>query len=420
MNSIWLRICLVIGVVLIVSVAAVMASGDLLPVLNTNVQEDKVAKDQEKNTGEIDEAVEAAREQEIESDFAEDEKEVAETENEPEAENDDENANNEEETAEKIDDNQQEETSTDKNDVISEDVNLKEAIQKTVNWYSKNRNLPEQEWWEAYTALWGAGEDLNDAGKWKTAQYWRNKGPDSLDPGHPGNEHIRYGFMLLSVKQDPTDVWGGRNLLAELAAQQEDNGSFGQIGRHIWAMELLNIGRELGLDIGSWADQSTRHRAVSWLLNEQNENGSFGRFSELDFTGWTLITLSYSRNYDGASEAINDALNYLEKRQHEDLGTANFSGGDWTDYNANSQAAVISGLIALGEDLVSANSRWVRNGETLLDAQLKFQHEAGYFLWTKDNPGDIDMATSQSLIALLDIKHGEYTRHRMARELSFD
>ena len=307
-----------------------------------------------------------------------------------------------------------------KNAANSATAPLKNAIAKTVAWYSANRNLPGQELWEAYTALWGAGEDLNDAGKWEAGHYWRNEGPDGLAPDHPGNEHIRYGFMLLSVEQDPTDLWGGRNLLAELAAQQAENGSFGQLGRHIWAMELLNIGRELGLDVGSWADQDARQKAVSWLLNQQNENGSFGRFSELDFTGWTLITLSYSRDYEGVNDAVHDALNYLENRQQEDPGAAGFSGGDWTDYNANSQAAAISGLVALGEDLTSPNSRWVRNGETLLDAQLKYQHEDGFFQWTIDNPGDIDLATSQSLIALLDIEHGEYTRHRMARELSFD
>ncbi len=430
MNSIWLRLCLIIGVVLIVSAAAVMAGDVLFPVLDTNVQEDLAKEEQqEENIGDTDQVQEATAEQDTETDLEEgeaaepegdleEEGEVTDLEGELEAEQEAEDIS-EEEAAERKNEHEQE-IADDRTDHTSLNADLEIAIQNTISWYRENRNLPEQEWWEAYTALWGAGEDLSETGRWKTNQYWRNEGPGNLAPGHPGNEHIRYAFMLLSVKQDPTNAWGGRNLLAELAAQQEDDGSFGHIGRHIWAMELLNIGRQLGLDVGNWAEQGARQKAVNWLLSEQNENGSFGQFSELDFTGWTLITLSYSKNYDGVNEAINDALNYLEKRQQEDPGTAGFSGGDWTDYNANSQAAVISGLVALGEDLMSANSRWVRNGETLLEAQLKFQHEGGFFQWTKDNPGDIDMATSQSLIALLDIKHGEYTRHRMARELSFD
>lgn len=378
-----LKISLVVCIVLLGSMFAFTAGVDLFPTLDTSIEEDKAVL----GTGDDSDAEKASKkhEREIEKEDSDNEQQAA-----------------------------GEGAST------SDDEAIDNAIKNTVTWYRENRNLPGQEWWEAYTALWGAGEDLNNPGIWESGQYWRSEGPDNLEANHAGNEHIRYGFMLLSVKQDPTDIWGGRNLLAELAAQQDNNGSFGQIGRHIWAMELLNIGRQLDLDVGKWAEEDARQKAVSWLLNEQNENGSFGQFSELDFTGWTMITLSYFRNHDGVNEAINDALNYLEKRQQEDPYTAAFSGGDWTDYNANSQAAVISGLVALGEDLMSANSRWVCNGETLLDAQLGFQHEAGYFKWTKENPGDLDMATSQSLIALLDIKHGEYTRHRMARELSFD
>jgi len=434
MNNKWLKVCLIISVVFIVSVTAVMVGDDLFPVVETDVQEDEATKDQDERIGSQDKAQEAKKVQETKTtlekkdtnaseagnDFEEEKSNNAEEKVAEEKKEAGSDSTEEETTAKKNEYEQETAGEADKNNEISVGADLEKAIHKVVNWYRENRNLPEQEWWEAYTALWGAGEDLNNPDKWQTAQDWRDQLPDGLDPDHAGNEHIRYGFMLLSVEEDPTNVWGGRNLLAELAAQQEGNGSFGQLGRHIWAMELLNIGMELELDVGSWSDQGVRQKAVNWLLNEQNENGSFGRFSELDFTGWTLITLSYSKNHEGVSEAIDDALSYLEKRQQEDPGTADFSGGDWTDYNANSQAAVISGLVALGEDLMCTSSRWVQNGEILLEAQLKYQHEDGFFQWTIDKPGDIDIATSQSLIALLDIKHGEYTRHRMARELCFD
>lgn len=420
MNNKWLRFSLVVAVVMLCSLAAVTSGADLFPALDRSVLEE-VAKEQVdsvQTTGETQRPGNKQETAEIPKNIAE---EVEDYGNGSGAESDSNKMAEEAAVQESVDEPKaaadNDETADDE---ISRAADLKRAIHKTVSWYRANRNLPGQEFWEAYTALWGAGQNLNDPGIWETGQYWRNEGPGNLEPNHAGNEHIRYGFILLSVKQDPTNVWGGRNLLAELAAQQQENGSFGQLGRHIWAMELLNIGTELGLDLGSWADQRARQRAVNWLLNEQNENGSFGSFSELDYTGWALITLSYSRDYDGVGEATRKALDYLEKRQREDPGTAGFSGGEWFDYNANSQAAVISGLVALGEDLLSENSRWVQNGETLLDAQLKFQHADGFFQWTKEDPGSIDMATSQSLIALLDILHGEYTRHRMAGELLFN
>lgn len=438
MNYKWFRLILITSAVLIFFTAAAMAGENIFPVLDTYVQEEKVAMEQEVVAIPEYELEEKTNGQEPDPNLPEKENEIAEPGNDFNEENDnntiaevaeednnevdsiDEKVNIEEKVTEKKDDEAQEIADTDNSNVTSVDVVVKAAINKTVNWYKANRNLPGQEGWEAYVALWGAGEALTDTSIWRFDQYWRNEGPGNLDPGHPGNEHIRYGFMLLSVGQDPTNVWGGRNLLAELAAQQQENGSFGQLGRHIWAMELLNIGMKMGLNVGNWADQNARQEAINWLLSVQNENGSFGQFSELDFTGWALVTLSSYRSYGGVNNAINDAVNYLQNRQKHDPSTAAFSGGEWTDFNANSQAAVISGLIALGEDLTSANSRWVQNGETLIDVQLKFQHENGYFVWRKDNPGDIDMATSQSLIALLDILHGKHTRHRMAGELSFN
>ena len=415
MNYKWLRFILVVAIVMLCSMAAVTGSVDLFPVLDRNVQEE-VAKEQAETVEATEEIEEIDYKQEDNVIMTSEEEDGADLGNSSVGEID--SNKKEEEAAEK--ENIKKVEVADKNVGLSQDEIINKAIQKAVSWYRKNRNLPGQEGWEAYTALWGAGQNLNNSTVWQTGQYWRNEGPENLDPNHAGNEHIRYGFMLLSVKKDPTDVWGGRNLLVELAAQQKENGSFGQLGRHIWAIELLNIGLEMGLDVGNWTDQEAWQKAVKWLLNEQNKNGSFGKFSELDYTGWALITLSHSRDYSGVSKAINDALNYLKKRQLEDLGTAAFSGGEWTDFNANSQAAVISGLIALGEDLTSSNSCWVQNGETLLDAQLKFQHESGYFQWTKDNSGDIDLATSQSLIALLDILHSKYTRHRMSIEIRFE
>ncbi len=195
-------------------------------------------------------------------------------------------------------------------------VDIDEAIAKTVSWYQENHNPPGS--WEGMPALWGAGEDLN-AAPWEATQDWRE-----VEPGFAadasGNDHIHYIFRLLSVEKNPADIWEGRNLFAELAAQQGDNGSFGtQIGRHIWAIVVLDIGRELGVDVGSW-DEESQQDAVNNLITQQNSDGSFASFSQLDHTGWSLTALSNYQGDEPVDQAISDALVYLKGRQKDNAG----------------------------------------------------------------------------------------------------
>jgi len=229
---------------------------------------------------------------------------------------------------------------------------LSRAIKKAVKWYQTNYPAPEN--WEGLPALRTAGEDLNSA-PWQCTQGWRN-----TDPGFAadatGNEHIHYIFRLLSVGLDPANIWGNRNLFAELADQQQENGSFGELGKHIWAIVALDAGRELGKNVGSWSAAANRESAVNYLLAQQNHDGSFGAFSQLDNTGWALVALSNYMEDPGVdvNAAINDALTFLKGRQQEGGGFA--MPGEWGAENANTNAAVISGLVAVGEDLAIEES----------------------------------------------------------------
>lgn len=295
-----------------------------------------------------------------------------------------------------------------------EEPDIHGAIAKTVSWYQDNENPPGS--WEGMPALWGAGENLN-AHPWETTQDWRE-----TDPGFAadtsGNEPIHYIFRLLSVKKNPGDIWEGRNLFAELAAQQGDDGSFGtQIGRHIWAIVGLDVGKDLGLELVDWEEEN-RQQAVQHLLVEQNNDGSFAPFSQLDHTGWSLIALSNYQGDEDVDQAIEDALDYLKGRQKDNAGF-DPPDGAWgpEPENSNSNAAVLSGLVAVGEDVLDEDGPWVKNGNTIVDALLAFQKEDGSFLFTT-SPNK--MATVQSLLALVDFAQGESTRHRMGREIQFD
>ncbi len=223
---------------------------------------------------------------------------------------------------------------------------LSRALDSTIAWYEENHNPPES--WVGLPALWAAGENLN-AAPWQANQDWRNTDP-GFEADTSGNEHIHHIFKLLSVGENPADIWGGRNLFAELAAQQDENdGSFGNLGKHIWAMVALDVGKELQKDVGSWGEGSRRESAVEHLLAQQEGDGSFVEFSQLDDTGSSLLALSNYRGDADVEAAIDKAVAFLQGKQEDSGGFA--TGGEWGAENANSNAAVISGLVAVGEDL---------------------------------------------------------------------
>ena len=240
---------------------------------------------------------------------------------------------------------------------------LANAIEKTIQWYKANDPAPEN--WQGLPDLRNAGQNLN-ASPWKTTQDWRQ-----VDPGFTadaaGNEHIQYIFRLLAVGLNPADIWGGRNLFSELAAQQRQNdgsfgsfGSFGDLGRHIWAIVALDAGEGTvgtGGALGGWKTAANRQSAVSHLLEQQNEDGSFGSFSQLDYTSWALVALSNYQGEQNADEAIAKAVTYLKSRQ-KDNGGFDPPTGPWgpEPENADSNAAVISGLVAAGEKLLVEDS----------------------------------------------------------------
>lgn len=293
-----------------------------------------------------------------------------------------------------------------------EGADLTTAIAKAVAWYQEQHPAPDN--WEGLPALWGAGENLNEE-PWLAAQGWRE-----TDPGFAAdttaNDHLYYIFRLLAVGKNPANIWGGRNLFAELAAQQTEAGVFDNLGKHLWAMVVLDIGKELGENVGCW-DEDNRQKALDYLLSQQNQDGSFGPFSQLDYTGWSLTALSNYRGDPNVEATISKAIDYLSSKQQDNAGFD--MGGIWGEENSNSNAAVLSGLVAVGENLLAPEGNWVKGGTTILDALLKYQQEDGSFWYKENTAGAIKASTVQCLMALVDLKHGESTRSRMGREIQF-
>lgn len=295
-----------------------------------------------------------------------------------------------------------------KEKLTTKPTSLDDAINKAVNYYKNNNPGDPNGDWEAYVGLWGVGDVIDKDYNW-----------ESIDPGFganiSGNETIRYGYSLLGQGQDPSNIWGGRNLFKELASQQKDDGSFTTLGKQLFAMLLLDAGEEMGADVGDW-NKENKQKAINSLLSQQNEDGSFGFFSHLDYTGWSLIALSEYKEQKEVNEAINKSLEFLKSKQTDNgsfVDNSGWGGGE----NSNSIACVVQGLVAVGEDVLDPNSPWVKDGNTVADALIKFQQNDGSFWWEEDNKGSVAMATKQSLVALSDLKNQKSTWHRLGEEV---
>ncbi|WP_342514308.1 S-layer homology domain-containing protein [Sporosarcina sp. FSL K6-1522] len=293
----------------------------------------------------------------------------------------------------------------------SESTSLDTMIQDTVRYYqSTTTNLVS--WWEM-VALWGAGENLAN-GSWSLPS-WQTKDPglkeDTFD-----TEHIRYIFGLLAMGKNPSQAWETeRNLYAELAAQQQEDGSIGGMNKHAWAMLALDAGEKLGHDTGTW-DKSKKQQALKYVLDSQKDDGGFALFgteSDTDITGMVLLALGNYRGDSAADAAIERAKAYLKLRQLDlENGGFNSAGRFGMGDNANSLSTSVSGLVAVGENLLV--EKWTVNGNTIVDAYKGFQLENGGFKWKHDDAKVNGMATEQALIALTDIQTGKSVWQRIA------
>jgi hypothetical protein len=288
---------------------------------------------------------------------------------------------------------------------------LDKMISDTVSFYEQNGS-DLNSWWQM-VALWGAGEDLHN-GKW-TLPAWEQSDPGDLEATDSSTYHINLIFGLLAMNLDPSHAWEtDRNLYAELAAQQDPStGSFGGSNRQIWTMLALDTGKKRGQNVGSW-NESAKEKALSYLLSLQLSDGGFAFFgseSDTDITGMALLALGNYQSNNAAAAAIERAKGLLKQRQLDNAGFN--SAGQWGyGDNSNSWATSVSGLVAVQEDMLSAN--WIVNDHTVVDAVYSFQLPNGAFSWKVTPPSQNLMATEQVLIGLTDIKQHKSVWQRLA------
>ena len=215
-------------------------------------------------------------------------------------------------------------------------------------------------------------------------------------------EHSRIILALTAIGEDPTSV-GGHNLLTALndldyVKKQGSNGP-------IWAL--------LAVDSGNY-EYAKREQLIEAILADRVGNGWSldGGTADTDMTAMALQALApyNDEEHPKVKSAIEAALTLLSGMQQNDGGFASFGTA-----NSESAAQVVVALSALGLD-ANTDSRFVKNGHSVLKNLLSYAQEDGSFLHLSDgSSGNNQMAAEQGTYALV-----AYDRHVKEKHSLYD
>ena len=201
-------------------------------------------------------------------------------------------------------------------------------------------------------------------------------------------DNARVILALTSIGKDVTNV-GGHNLLKGL-----DNMAYVQkqgINGPIFTL--------IALDSHNYPTMGdvTREKLIQVILDAQLPNGGWnlsGENADTDMTAMAIQALApYYKTNETVKAAVDKALEALSTLQRSDGGF-----GSWGTVNSESCAQVIVALTALGID-PATDSRFVKNGSTVLGALAGFYVDGGGFKHTADGERN-GMATEQGYYAL--------------------
>ena len=201
-------------------------------------------------------------------------------------------------------------------------------------------------------------------------------------------DNARVILALTSIGKDVTNV-GGHNLLKGL-----DNMAYVQtqgINGPIFTL--------IALDSHNYPTMGdvTREKLIQVILDAQLNDGGWDLSAEnadTDMTAMAIQALApYYKTNETVKAAVDKALEALSALQRNDGGF-----GSWGTVNSESCAQVIVALTALGID-PTADSRFVKNGHTVLDALAGFYVTGGGFRHTAGGERN-GMATEQGYYAL--------------------
>ena len=223
-------------------------------------------------------------------------------------------------------------------------------------------------------------------------------------------EYSRVILAVTALDEDPTDV-GGFNMLLPLADFEQT--CFLGINGPIFALLALDSGNYEIPENTADSTQATRDLYVDYIINAQLPEGGWslmGGEAEIDLTAMALQALAKYQDRKDVAEAVEKGIAILSDRQNENGGY---------QFNENEQAScesVAQVIVARAELGISLDdSRFVKNGKTLLDGLMQFRQADGGFSHLVGDETDL-LATEQAFYAMVAadrMEKGEASLYRM-------
>ena len=231
-------------------------------------------------------------------------------------------------------------------------------------------------------------------------------------------EYSRVIVALTAIGRDPANV-AGYNLLTPLG--DFDKTVWQGINGPIWALIALDSGKYAMPVNKSAAKQASRQMYVDEILARQLDDGGWNLTdrggsgsADPDITGMALQALAKYQDQSAVKTTTDKALSCLSKMQSADGGFAS-----WGTANSESCVQVIVALCELGVKL--DDSRFVKNGHTMLENLLRFRRADGSFQHTADGSGNNQMSTEQGFYGLVSAQRaasGKASLYRMTDALT--
>lgn len=168
----------------------------------------------------------------------------------------------------------------------------------------------------------------------------------------------------------------------------------------------------LALDSCEGTDAALKQCYVNYILSVQLPDGGWcltGDSADADVTGAALQALAKYRAQPETAQAIERALSCMSARQLPDGGFATYGVA-----NAESCAQMLTALGELG--VAADDKRFVKNGNTVLDALLRYYLPEKGFRHASGDAGASLMATEQAFYALVSARRareGQSSLYRM-------
>lgn len=231
-------------------------------------------------------------------------------------------------------------------------------------------------------------------------------------------EYSRVILALTAIGKNPENV-SGYNLLMPLGDYEKT--IWQGINGPIWALIALDSGK---YDIPKNKDakvQATREMYVQRILECQLSDGGWSLYggtssqtlkdqiADPDITGMAIQALANYKDDAKVKQAIDKALICISKKQD-----ANGGFSSWGTSNAESSVQVLVALCELGISI--EDTRFVKNGYTILDNLLNYYDGKGGFKHSLNDTKANQMATEQAfygLVASKRMKTGKCSLYKM-------